>query len=81
MRLHVMELEERARLTSAFGSDERAASAIPPPHRSPHGRRHVARARRANAGGARARGFREALPLEPFNQKRDGAIEDLGGVP
>jgi hypothetical protein len=82
MGLHVVKFQERALATTPFGPDERAASTITSSHGAPHRRRDVAR---AFGGALRGRSgtlsLGEALAFESIDQKRDGAIEDLGRIP
>ena len=81
VRLHVVELEERALTAASFGPDERAAPTITSPHGAPHRRRDVARGSRAWRGRACAFSLGETLAFELVDQERHGAIENFGGIP
>ena len=80
VRLNVMELEKRGLATAPFCANERATSAVAPPHVSAHSGRDMARALGARSRCARSRSLGKAPALETFNQQRERAVEDLGGV-
>ena len=67
---NVVKLEKAPFSAAALGADEGALGAVTPPHRSPDGRRNVARSH--NFGTRRAWAFnsREFGPLEIGKQQR-----------
>ena len=80
MGLHVVELQERAFTAASFGPDERATAAVTSPHGAPRRCRDVARGSRTWFRRARTLSLGEALALELLDRKRNGAVEDFGGV-